>query len=145
MHETVGLEDRHFKNNSIRRSGRRWLTALIKKLWQVAWDLWEQRNGINQENQQAIQRLANQGIIRDEYGQGTIGLEGFNRCLFNKSMDDRLSAPLFRQEAWIRRVRAARSRAEYNSTNRTSRALENLRSLLIQLRHPPREPRPAAE
>jgi hypothetical protein len=28
-----------------RRSGLRWTVAIIKKLWDVAWDLWEQRNG----------------------------------------------------------------------------------------------------
>jgi hypothetical protein len=141
----IDIQNRHFKNNRIRRTGRRWLTALIKKLWQVAWDLWEQRNGINQENQEAWQRLANQTIIRDEYGQGTIGLEGYDRCLFNKPMANRLEAPLFNQEAWIRRVQAARVRSEHNSTNRAARALENLRLLLTQLRHAPRIPRPAAE
>jgi hypothetical protein len=28
-----------------RCSGLRWMVAVIKKLWDVAWDLWEQRNG----------------------------------------------------------------------------------------------------
>jgi hypothetical protein len=27
------------------RSGLRWTVAVVKKLWDVAWDLWEQRNG----------------------------------------------------------------------------------------------------
>jgi hypothetical protein len=33
-------------------TGRRWIISLIKKLWNVAWDLWEHRNGIlhNKEN-----------------------------------------------------------------------------------------------
>jgi hypothetical protein len=29
-----------------RRTGRRWTISLIKKLWDVAWDLWDHRNGI---------------------------------------------------------------------------------------------------
>jgi hypothetical protein len=29
-----------------RRTGKRWLIQLIKKLWSIAWDLWEHRNGI---------------------------------------------------------------------------------------------------
>ena len=32
----IEIQDRHFTNNSIRRTGRRWLTALIKKLWLIA-------------------------------------------------------------------------------------------------------------
>ena len=29
-----------------RRSGRRWLTALIKKLWEITWAQWDHRNSI---------------------------------------------------------------------------------------------------
>lgn len=44
-----------------RRSGLRWLSSLIKKLWQVAWDLWEHRNGIlhEQENCVSLETLSN--------------------------------------------------------------------------------------
>ena len=74
----MDIQERYYKNNRIRWTGRRWLTALIKKLWLVAWDFWEHQNGINQENQEALQQLANQDTIRDEYGQGSIGLKGFD-------------------------------------------------------------------
>jgi hypothetical protein len=40
------LQERYFLRLSIRRSGKRWAGAIIKKLWDIAWDLWEQRNGI---------------------------------------------------------------------------------------------------
>ncbi len=44
-----------------RRSGLRWLSSLIKKLCQVAWDLWEHRNGIlhEQENCVSLETLSN--------------------------------------------------------------------------------------
>jgi hypothetical protein len=141
----IEIQDRHFANNSIRKTGLRWLTALIKKLWQIAWDLWEHRNKIHQENLEAEEKEKNRVTIRNEYGMGTIGLEGYDRCLFNKPLVDRLEAPLFQQNAWIRRVQAARIRAQYNPTNRAANALENLRRLLTQLRHAPRGPRPATE
>jgi hypothetical protein len=38
-----------------RRSGRRWLISLIKKLWDVSWDLWDHRNGIMHRNAQQLQ------------------------------------------------------------------------------------------
>ena len=141
----IVIQDRHFANNNLRQTGRRWLTALIKKLWEVAWDLWEHRNGIHQDNLEAAQRRTNQALIREEYIKGAAGLEGFDRCLFHKPLEDRLSAPLMSQNAWVRRIQAARIRAEYNETSRAARALENLRRLLTQLRHQPRGPRPEAE
>jgi hypothetical protein len=40
------LQDRYFHRLSIRRSGKRWSGAIIKILWDIAWDLWEHQNGI---------------------------------------------------------------------------------------------------
>jgi hypothetical protein len=28
-----------------RNTGKRWTTTLIKKLWEISWDMWEHRNG----------------------------------------------------------------------------------------------------
>ncbi len=28
-----------------RNTGKRWVTTLIKKLWEISWNMWEQRNG----------------------------------------------------------------------------------------------------
>jgi hypothetical protein len=28
-----------------RNTGKRWITTLIKKLWEISWNMWEQRNG----------------------------------------------------------------------------------------------------
>ena len=33
----------HFRNQGSLRSGKRWVTELIKKLWNTAWDLWSYR------------------------------------------------------------------------------------------------------
>jgi len=37
-----------------RKTGKRWLTALIQKMWKVAWDLWEHRNGVRHEQENFI-------------------------------------------------------------------------------------------
>ena len=39
-------QEAYYKWYRSRKSARRWTTALIQKLWNVAWDLWEHRNGI---------------------------------------------------------------------------------------------------
>ena len=132
------IQDRHFKNNSLKRTGRRWLAAIIRKLWITAWDLWEHRNGVQQEVKKAARRAANRVIIQDEYGQGTIGLEGYDACLFNKPLLVRLSETLDKQDAWIRRIQSARIRAADNIPRRRQQAMDNLRLLLARLGHQPR-------
>ena len=37
-----------------RRSSLRWVSALICKLWDVAWDQWEHRNGILHETENEV-------------------------------------------------------------------------------------------
>ena len=41
--EWAHVQDVYFKSIHSRRSGRRWVTELIQKLWDVAWDLWAYR------------------------------------------------------------------------------------------------------
>ena len=36
------------------RTGRRWTICLIKKLWNVAWDMWEHRNGILHQQDNSV-------------------------------------------------------------------------------------------
>jgi hypothetical protein len=40
------LQEKYFLRLAIRRSGKRWSGAIVQKLWDIAWDLWEQRNGV---------------------------------------------------------------------------------------------------
>jgi hypothetical protein len=37
-----------------RRSGRRWLISLIKKMWDIAWDFWSHRNGVAHQKAQQL-------------------------------------------------------------------------------------------
>jgi hypothetical protein len=39
----------YFKSLRSKKSGRRWVSALVRKLWTVAWDQWEHRNSILHE------------------------------------------------------------------------------------------------
>jgi hypothetical protein len=45
-----------------KRTGWRWVSQLIKKLWAVAWDLWEHRNGILHE--QTTNRATEQDTVQ---------------------------------------------------------------------------------
>jgi hypothetical protein len=40
------LQEQYYSKHSISKSGKRWSRAIIIKLWDIAWDLWEHRNGI---------------------------------------------------------------------------------------------------
>jgi hypothetical protein len=46
IREWTMAQQAYYKISKSLRSGRRWTVELIKKLWDVAWDLWEHRNSI---------------------------------------------------------------------------------------------------
>lgn len=50
------LQQRYYSITRSRRTGRRWTIAILKKLWDTAWDLWEHRNGILHDKENLITR-----------------------------------------------------------------------------------------
>jgi hypothetical protein len=44
----------------------RWMVALIQKLWDVAWDLWEDQNGIRNMERRLLGVNVKIGDITDE-------------------------------------------------------------------------------
>jgi hypothetical protein len=48
-----------------RRSGKRWAVELIKKLWAIAWDLWEHRNGILHDTQNEVTKTEMRALHRN--------------------------------------------------------------------------------
>lgn len=53
--EWAVAQQNYFNFLSSRRTGKRWLIALLKKLWNIAWDLWAHRNGILHQKENAVQ------------------------------------------------------------------------------------------
>ena len=52
------------------KTGKRWIIALIKKCWDIAWDLWEDRNGANTKKKSARLRKELHQLIRNEFDNG---------------------------------------------------------------------------
>ena len=97
----------------IQKSSHRWTTALIQKLWDVAWDLWEYRNGIvhSNENAEILHNMAEtDGEIWAQYLRGPHGLAQRNHYLFSRPVADILSASILYHQKWLKRVETARDR-----------------------------------
>jgi len=101
-------------------SSHRWTVALIRKLWDVSWDFWQQRNAllhateVNQHDaltQQIVEqfRLGHETLISDHW-------------ILDHSLDEVLQWPTTTQWQWLRSVRAARG-AHSNEYQRSQRQL----------------------
>jgi hypothetical protein len=53
----AAIQQQYYELIRPHRTGRRWAMALIKKLWETAWDLWEHRNDIFHEQENIVTRI----------------------------------------------------------------------------------------
>jgi hypothetical protein len=113
-HKWEHIQDAHYTWCRSHKSGRRWTTALIQKLWDVAWDLWEHRIGIDhaKENAEILHGMATvDASIRAEFSRGPNGLPPHLHQLFSESVNGILAASNTYRQRWLQRVTPARARA----------------------------------
>ena len=98
----------------MRRTGKRWVEALIKTLWDVSWTMWDHRNGaLHDSDDHAV--LGNrilQDMIRREYARGQQGLPSTTRYLLAATLAEILNYGVNRKKRWLRTVQAARELGE---------------------------------
>ena len=101
-------QEGYYKRNNLKNTGERWLSALIRKLFEVAWDQWQYRNSIVHDKREGqVARLLEQEI-RDEYNLGFRGFTLSIRPLTRLPMEELLAMRLQVQQSWLRRVQRQR-------------------------------------
>jgi hypothetical protein len=126
-------QDAYYKWCRSRKSARRWTTALIQKLWNVAWDLWEHRNGIVHaaENAEIIHGMAEIDIeICAQFQQGPHGLQQRDHGLFTGPVNGILAASIVYRQRWLQKVQTARARASRRQAETYSGERQALLALL---------------
>jgi len=94
------------------KSSEWWTSELIKKFWDVAWDLWDQRNeALHQDpaNHDLLDIQANDQI-RTVYKQGSAALPCDALALICEPLSVQLQKPLTTKTLWLQSVQAARER-----------------------------------
>lgn len=104
-------QQNYFLRVGSRRSPRRWTAALIRKLWEVAWDMWEHRNGILHNKEQSIILNHLHAQIREEFQRGSTDLSRDAQALFRPGLAGILSKPVEVKQQWLARIQLAREKA----------------------------------
>jgi hypothetical protein len=95
-------------------SGRRWTIAILDKIWDILWDMWEHRNGIvhdpNHPRRQAMQQML-QMEVQEVYEEGSDTLLSRDRLLFSKPLDTLQPGSEIEMRQWLSSVLLARQRA----------------------------------
>lgn len=96
-----------------RRTSLRWISALIRKLWDVAWDQWDHRNHVLHETENVVthdERETTALQIRREFLTGKGLLPASASPLFYGTVERILNKTIPRQQQWLKYVHEARAR-----------------------------------
>lgn len=103
------LQQTHYSALGSRRTGTRWLSAFIQRLWQFGHELWEHRNGtLHRGDSRLLSEIIDQQI-RDEYMIGLSTLPTTARYPASLTLETVLKFRTTQKQMWLKRIQAARS------------------------------------
>ena len=109
----------------VRKTGLRWLSALVQKLWDVAWDQWNHRNGILHNNDENLVNLLQDARIREQFQLGSSGLMQDGKEVFRAGLRNTLKLSKELKTAWlIRTVESRQRRSRQREAQHTTYAQE---------------------
>jgi hypothetical protein len=106
------IQARYFVTIGSKLSAKRWTIAWIKKLWDTAWDQWEDRNGAVHRREDTVNQAFFTQQIRHQWTLGIRGLDGPTRSLFRMRMSSLLQQSEDYQRAWLRSVEIGRAEVQ---------------------------------
>ncbi len=104
-HEWTKAQQAYYTSIKSLRTGKRWAIALIKKLWDIAWDLWEHRNGILHESCNVVSQNELHILdrkIKDVFGRlQSIVLSANDKHLISLNLPRLLKKDSIYKEMWL--------------------------------------------
>ena len=105
------VQHEHYTASGKRNTGQRWLSLLIRKLLDVAWDQWEHRCGQAHEREETAHAQQISTAVEDTLRSGPGRLTGRDRSYF--SLPARVwSLSTSKKAGWLANVDAAFRRLE---------------------------------
>jgi hypothetical protein len=103
-----------------RNTGKRWITTLIKKLWEISWNMWEHRNGelANPECAASLREHERLDILITDEFDDLSTLAKRDRRWFRRPKEVLFTEPIEYKQQWLESVHLAR--VKYTRRHRTS-------------------------
>lgn len=132
--EWKAVQQRYYDWLGKRNTGRKWAVALIQKIFEVSWDMWDHRNDVRLNTltpAKARRILVLNSLVLDEYARGSTGMIARDQHWLAKPQATILAYDFERKEQWVESVQLARVRF-YNRDDHEAAANRGQRALLEQ-------------
>ncbi len=108
-------------------TGRRWITTLIKKLWEISWNMWEHRNGelANPECAASLREHVRLDILITDEFDDLSTLAKRDRRWFRRPKEVLFTEPIEYKQQWLESVHLARVKCarRHRTSTQTQRNL----------------------
>jgi hypothetical protein len=105
----MDAQQKHLESIGKQTTGKRWTIAIVSKLWDIAWDMWQHRNHVTHNTLHPKNQLEME-LLNKWYEQGPEESSTRNRNLFQKSVETLLKGAGNEQEQWVTSVHLAHQR-----------------------------------
>lgn len=137
------VEQQHFYTATrSQRMGKRWVSALIQKLWDTAWDLWEHRNGVLHKKENLVTASMgihlNQRVTRVFIALCSRPLWSNNGHLVRLPLSQLLETNVNYKAQWLAVAEPAlreESRQTWQAQNRASRSVTGMQRCMFAWLH----------
>ena len=103
------VQARYLQSLEVKTTIRRWLSAVLRRLWQISWDMWDHRNNILHDNELGALTIQLDHDITTQFNIGATTLPRNTQVLFS-TLPAILALPLPNRQMWLQRVLASRER-----------------------------------
>jgi len=114
-------QEKIWKHAKSRKSSLRWTAALIQKLWDVSWDMWDHRNKelfAGTPIQQQITHSLVDDQIKELYAGGAQQLPWDALKFLRQPVETILQYPLASKQIWLDAIRTAQQRRQQHEYGR---------------------------
>jgi hypothetical protein len=121
-----------------KNTGRRWTITLIKKMWEISWDMWQHRNDelTNPQSMASLREHARLDVLISTEYEDLLSLATKDRRWFRRPKELIFTEPIPYKLQWIESVGHARER--YKRRQRLRTQLQAQRTAMRDyLRRPP--------
>ena len=105
-----GAQSQYLQSLQCKLTIKRWIISLIRKLWDIIWDMWEHRNEKLHHSEQGELVLQLNMEVAAEYRRGHSHLSRKEKTLFQRPVTSILQSSIPYKQLWLQRIQSARQK-----------------------------------
>ena len=121
-------QHRYFEFLEKRNAGRTWLEALIKKMWLVSWDMWDDRNDVLHGKEDTFEQIQQHTLlnnrIQEQFEKGTDDLPPHAVTLVTQHSQDVQRKTKSQKIAWLNTVEKSRKKTHSATIDQQRKFME---------------------